>query len=121
MAFCNMCGAQIPDHTTVCAACSSRSAAAGSAGAGLTDNVAGLIAYITIIPAIIFLVIAPYNKSRFVRFSLLSVSFLRGGAAYSAYWSVLHRGCGAVDGSHHVSPEYADLAGGIRDLDYPAD
>lgn len=37
-------------------------------GGGLTDNVAGMLAYVTIIPAIIFLVIEPYNKSRFVRF-----------------------------------------------------
>jgi uncharacterized membrane protein len=35
---------------------------------GLADNVAGMLAYITIIPAIIFLVIEPYNRSRFVRF-----------------------------------------------------
>ena len=35
---------------------------------GLTDNVAGLLAYVTIIPAIIFLVIEPYNRNRFVRF-----------------------------------------------------
>ena len=36
--------------------------------AGLSDNAAGAIAYITIIPAIIFLVVEPYNKSPFVRF-----------------------------------------------------
>jgi uncharacterized membrane protein len=34
----------------------------------MADNVAGMLAYITIIPAIIFLVTAPYNKSQFVRF-----------------------------------------------------
>jgi len=34
----------------------------------MTDNVAGMLAYITIIPAIIFLVMEPYNKNRFVRF-----------------------------------------------------
>jgi len=39
-----------------------------AAGAGLADNVAGMLAYFTIIPAIIFLVIEPYNHSRFVRF-----------------------------------------------------
>jgi len=37
-------------------------------GSGLADNVAGMLAYVTIIPAIIFLVMDPYNKSRFVRF-----------------------------------------------------
>ena len=34
----------------------------------MTDNVAGMLAYVTIIPAIIFLVMEPYNKSKFVRF-----------------------------------------------------
>ncbi len=36
--------------------------------AGLSDNAAGGIAYITLIPAIIFLVADPFNKSSFVRF-----------------------------------------------------
>jgi uncharacterized membrane protein len=76
MAFCNMCGAQIADGTTTCAACSSRApqATAGS-GTGMTDNVAGMLAYITIIPAIIFLVIEPYNKNRFVRFHAFQCLF----------------------------------------------
>jgi uncharacterized membrane protein len=89
MAFCNLCGAQIADGTTTCATCAARmsAAAAAPAGAGapaaasasvggLTDNVAGLLAYITIIPAIIFLVMEPYNKNRFVRFhSFQSIFF----------------------------------------------
>jgi uncharacterized membrane protein len=37
-------------------------------GAGLSDQAAGAIAYLTIIPAIIFLVIAPYNQRPFVKF-----------------------------------------------------
>jgi uncharacterized membrane protein len=39
-----------------------------SAGAGLSDNAAGALAYITIIPAILFLVLAPYNQKPFVKF-----------------------------------------------------
>ena len=35
---------------------------------GLTPNLAGGLAYITIIPAIIFLVVAPYNRDPFIRF-----------------------------------------------------
>jgi uncharacterized membrane protein len=35
---------------------------------GLSDNAAGGLAYVTIIPAIIFLIVAPYNQNRFVRF-----------------------------------------------------
>jgi uncharacterized membrane protein len=34
----------------------------------MADNVAGMLAYVTFIPAIIFLLIAPYNRSSFVRF-----------------------------------------------------
>jgi len=77
MAFCNMCGAQIADGTTTCAACSGRAAAApASTASGLTDNVAGMLAYVTIIPAIVFLVVEPYNKSRFVRFHSFQCIFL---------------------------------------------
>ena len=36
--------------------------------AGLNDNVAGALSYITIVPAIVFLVLPPYNASPFVRF-----------------------------------------------------
>jgi uncharacterized membrane protein len=55
----------------MCAACSTKAAPMGStsgATSGLSDNVAGMLAYVTIIPAIIFLVTAPYNKNRFIRF-----------------------------------------------------
>ena len=38
------------------------------AAAGLSDNAAGAIAYLTFIPAIVFLIVQPYNKSAFVRF-----------------------------------------------------
>ena len=73
MAFCNMCGAQIADGTTTCAACGARAgggaaAATVTAAPGLADNVAGMLAYVTIIPAIVFLVVAPYNRNRFIRF-----------------------------------------------------
>src|SRR6266536_5192066 len=73
MAFCNMCGAQIPDGSTTSAACAGRVSAAApnpavAAPGGLADNVAGMLAYVTIIPAIIFLVMEPYNKNRFIRF-----------------------------------------------------
>jgi uncharacterized membrane protein len=35
---------------------------------GLADNVAGALAYVTIIPAILFLILDPYNKRPFVKF-----------------------------------------------------
>jgi uncharacterized membrane protein len=89
MAFCNMCGAQIADGTTTCAACSSRVPAAPVASAGtqgMADNVAGMLAYITIIPAIIFLVLEPYNKNRFIRFHAWQCLF------FAAALFVLHFG-----------------------------
>lgn len=43
-------------------------AAAPAPAEGLSDTAAGALAYVTIIPAIIFLVMAPYNTKPFVRF-----------------------------------------------------
>jgi len=43
---------------------------------GLTDNNAAGLAYVTIIPAIIFLVLAPYNQKSFVRFHAWQSIFL---------------------------------------------
>jgi uncharacterized membrane protein len=40
----------------------------GVAGSGLSDGAASALAYITIIPAIIFLVLEPYNKVPLIRF-----------------------------------------------------
>ena len=35
---------------------------------GLSDNAVGALAYVTIIPAIIFLIVEPFNKNSYVRF-----------------------------------------------------
>ncbi len=53
----------------------------GAASASTTndDNVMGALAYVTIIPAIIFLIIEPYKNRRFVRFHSFQCLFL--GAA----------------------------------------
>ena len=42
--------------------------AAAAPAEGLSDTAAGALAYVTIIPAIIFLVLAPYNTKPFIRF-----------------------------------------------------
>lgn len=78
MAFCSACGTQIPDGTTVCPACSraTTGAAASPQAGGMSDNVAGMLAYVTIIPAIVFLLVAPYNKSKFVRFHAFQCIFV---------------------------------------------
>src|ERR1700676_281621 len=92
MAFCNMCGAQVAAGTTTCSVCAGRVATVpastppASAG-GMADNAAGMLAYITIIPAIILLVMKPYNKSRFVRFHSWQNIFLHLAAV--AGWIAL--------------------------------
>lgn len=84
MAFCTVCGAQTADGSTLCPACSRAAAPVAhpvtSTTGGMTDNVAGMLAYVTIIPAILFLVIEPYNKNRFVRFHAFQNIFLHVAA-----------------------------------------
>jgi uncharacterized membrane protein len=80
MAFCSGCGGQIPEGANACPACGRAVGTAGvaatpAAGGGLTDNVAGMLAYVTIIPAILFLVMEPYNRKRFVRFHAFQMIF----------------------------------------------
>jgi uncharacterized membrane protein len=53
----------------------------------MTDNVAGMLAYVTIIPAIVFLVMEPYNRSRFIRFHSFQCIFF--AVAWTALWIVL--------------------------------
>ena len=75
----------------MCPACSRTGAPAArpaqTTASGLTDNVAGMLAYVTIIPAIIFLVMEPYNKSRFVRFHAFQSIFF--GVAWTVLWIAL--------------------------------
>ena len=40
----------------------------GPMAGGLSENTAAALSYITFIPAIIFLVLEPYNRSKFIRF-----------------------------------------------------
>ena len=44
---------------------------AAAANSGLADNVAGALAYITFIPAVLFLILDPYKNRPFVRFNAL--------------------------------------------------
>lgn len=43
---------------------------------GLSDNAAGALAYLTFVPAIVFLVLPPYNNSSYVRFHAWQSIFL---------------------------------------------
>jgi uncharacterized membrane protein len=54
---------------------------------GLSDNSAAAIAYITIIPAIIFLVMEPYNRKPFVRYHAMQCIGLH--VLWFAVWIVL--------------------------------
>jgi uncharacterized membrane protein len=47
-----------------------------SAQSGLSDNAAGALAYVTVIPAIIFLVAEPYNKNPYIKFHAWQNIFL---------------------------------------------
>jgi len=80
-AFCGNCGASLsaaaPEAVTppaafipppAAAASGYPAAAATAESSGLSPNAASAIAYITFIPAILFLVMAPYNKTPIVRF-----------------------------------------------------
>jgi uncharacterized membrane protein len=72
-AFCPHCGTN-----------TATGAAAVPAQGGLSETAAGAIAYITIIPAIIFLAMEPYNRSSFVRFHAWQSIFL-GIAAFAIH------------------------------------
>jgi uncharacterized membrane protein len=82
-AFCSSCGSALPVSCPSCGRASATSVGAGAAAApamastgGLTDNIAGLLAYVTIVPAIVFLVLEPYNKNRFIRFHAFQCLFI---------------------------------------------
>jgi uncharacterized membrane protein len=47
-----------------------------SAQSGLSDNAAGALAYVTVIPAIIFLVAEPYNRNPYIKFHAWQNIFL---------------------------------------------
>jgi uncharacterized membrane protein len=92
--FCSNCGTQLPDNANNCPGCgkpaaesAGRGAASAPVAGGLTDNVAGLLAYVTIIPAIIFLVIEPYNRNRFIRFHAFQSIFFY--VAWTILWVAL--------------------------------
>jgi len=90
MAFCASCGTQMADNAAFCPSCGKAAGQASGAGASapppptpappasygstaapatpMAENVAGMLAYFTFIPAVIFLLVEPYNRNRFVRF-----------------------------------------------------
>lgn len=86
MAFCSQCGADVTG-VGFCAKCGAPVEGAATSGGGTAsaprssggstmaasgdasqDNLMGALAYVTIIPAIVFLLIEPYKHNRFIRF-----------------------------------------------------
>jgi uncharacterized membrane protein len=105
MAFCTACGAPLNEAAAFCPSCGAAlkrdSAAAagpaepGSAGAAPSDsqpltatpaisqNLAGMLCYI-FFAAIIFLLVEPYNRNRFIRFHAFQ------SLLFTVAWVVLH-------------------------------
>jgi uncharacterized membrane protein len=86
--LCPSCNAET-GSSTFCPHCGANTATGAPAAAtnqqgGLSETAAGAIAYITIIPAIIFLAMEPYNRSSFVRFHAWQSIFL-GIAAFAIH------------------------------------
>jgi uncharacterized membrane protein len=87
VAFCPSCGSQIAEGA-FCPKCAAGVPGPNAApGAGLADNVAGALAYVTIIPAILFLVLEPFNRKRFVRFHSFQCLFF--AVAWTVLWILL--------------------------------
>jgi uncharacterized membrane protein len=125
MSFCQTCGTSLPDGSPTCTACGAPqgAAAAGAtpgpmpgsipgpipgtmpaaaplpaAGAGLTPNVAGALAYLVgAITGILFLVIDPFKADRFVRFhAFQSIFFNLAWIAFWIIWMIIGVMLGAI-------------------------
>ena len=78
--ICGSCGKEMDDAAVFCPSCGKSAAgdsggAAGGQGAGLQNNIAGALAYLWI-TAIVFLLLEPYNRDKFVRFHSFQALFL---------------------------------------------
>jgi len=67
----------VPDESVLAEPIAAEPRAQGKVGP-LPENIAGVFAYFTFIPAIIFLFLEPYSKNRFLRFHSLQCLLLWG-------------------------------------------
>jgi uncharacterized membrane protein len=91
---CPDCASQMPEIAAFCPGCgrpmsSEPTAVAPAAKAQgkvgfLPENIAGALAYLTFIPAIVFLTVDPYKKNRFVRFHSVQCLLLWAAGALLA-------------------------------------
>ncbi len=99
MAFCASCGA--PVEGKFCAKCgapmgaavpppgAAPGAAPGVAAAGMTDNAASALCYVLgLITGILFLILAPYNQNKTIRFHAFQSIFLN--VAWIVFWMVIN-------------------------------
>jgi uncharacterized membrane protein len=106
MAFCANCGAALSEGRGFCASCGKQIGGApqappsgpqvGPAGApatssGLASNAAGALAYVLgLITGIVFLVLEPYKRDRFVRFhAMQSILFCAAAIVFSIAWNIV--------------------------------
>jgi uncharacterized membrane protein len=76
---CAECDAQMPDESSFCPQCGrpvAQKRVEAASTRGTPDNALGALAYVTFIPAIVFLFVEPFNKSRFLRFHSFQCVFL---------------------------------------------
>ena len=95
MAFCASCGA--PVEGKFCAKCGTPMGAAvpppgatpGAAATGMSDNAASALCYVLgLITGILFLVLAPYNQNKTIRFHAFQSIFLN--VAWIVFWMVFN-------------------------------
>jgi uncharacterized membrane protein len=106
MGFCAKCGATLTEGSGYCGSCGSQVApgiqgeASGPqivttsplvSSTGLTSNIAGALAYVLgPITGIVFLVLEPYTRDRFVRFQpMQSVLFCVAAFVFSIAWGIV--------------------------------
>jgi uncharacterized membrane protein len=79
--FCAKCGTAIPASTASTPGPTPPPYSASPAAAGMTDNVAGALCYsLGFITGILFLVLAPYNQNRLIRYHAFQSIFLNVAA-----------------------------------------
>lgn len=85
MPNCVKCGTMVPEGASACPNCGQAQASTASpvAASGIAPNIAAALAYIWIV-AIIWLVLEPYNKDRYVRFHAFQ------SLALTVCWFVLY-------------------------------
>jgi uncharacterized membrane protein len=80
---CPACAARMPESAAFCPGCGVAMKAPervrGKVG-GLSENIAGALAYLTFIPAVVLLVVQPFNKNQFVRFHAIQNLLLTAAA-----------------------------------------